>query len=102
MPLRLLLAALAACTLLCSCVKATDTKELTTNFTVVPEGLEDCKVFLWRSDSMDSLNVVRCPNSTTSTTYRVGKHSVTTVVIDGVTYTATPAASAAKPEGNCK
>lgn len=59
--------------------------ETTGEFTVVPEALKDCGFYeIWSEGSY--LRIVRCPNSTTSTTYSSGKSTVTTVVIDGVTY----------------
>lgn len=52
---------------------------------IMPAGMEDCKVY-GMSDGESYLNVVRCPNSTVTTTSG-GKNKVTTVVIDGVEYT---------------
>lgn len=52
---------------------------------MLPEELKDCGFFSV-SNGTDRMYVVRCPNSTTSTTYRVGKHDETTVVIDGAEY----------------
>ena len=53
---------------------------------VLPDELKDCKFYIV-TDGIRELRVVRCPNSTTSTTYNSsGKTSRTDVVIDGVTY----------------
>lgn len=52
---------------------------------VLPDELKDCKFYIV-TDGIRELRVVRCPNSTTSTTYSSGKTSRTDVVIDGVTY----------------
>ena len=48
----------------------------------LPAELQDCKLFKL-SDGIHSITVVRCPNSTTSTTYREGKSDRTSVVVDG-------------------
>ena len=61
----------------------------TQNFTVLPDELKDCKFYNVRSNTGSNLNIVRCPNSQTSTTYSVGKSTATTVVIDGKNYEAT-------------
>ena len=52
---------------------------------VLPDELKDCK-FYRVSNGEISMRVVRCPNSTTSTTYTSGKTTRTDVVIDGMTY----------------
>ena len=51
----------------------------------MPEELKDCTI-TYLQGKYTYLNVVRCPNSSTSTTYPVGKTTNTTVVIDGETY----------------
>nr|WP_200563205.1 hypothetical protein [Paraburkholderia aspalathi] len=48
----------------------------------LPPELSDCKLYKL-SDGLDSITVARCPNSTTSTTYREGKSDHTAVVVDG-------------------
>jgi hypothetical protein len=53
------------------------------NFPVRPPELSDCKFFKMSNSSGEKITVVRCPNSTTSTTERVGKQDQTTVVTDG-------------------
>lgn len=52
----------------------------------MPEELKDCTITQLRNAKLMHLNVVRCPNSSTSTTYPVGKTTNTTVIIDGETY----------------
>ena len=64
-------------------------EEKTQNFTILPDELKDCKFYGVRSNTGSNLNIVRCPNSTTSTTYKSGKTTTTTVVIDGKNYEAT-------------
>lgn len=59
-------------------------KDISEQYTL-PEELSDCTI-TYLQGKYTYLNVVRCPNSTTSTTYRVGKTTQTTVVIDGETY----------------
>lgn len=52
---------------------------------VLPDELKDCK-FYYVSNGGPYMRVVRCPNSSTSTTYTSGNTKRTDVVIDGVTY----------------
>ena len=61
-------------------------KDYTESFTNLPEGLKDCKIYYIKNGKDMSLSVVRCPNSTVSTTYKSGKTTLTTVVIDGKKY----------------
>jgi hypothetical protein len=50
-------------------------------------GLEDCTYYMVDPGGTSPImHVIRCPNSTTSTKYSVGKTTVNTVVIDGVEY----------------
>ena len=50
-------------------------------------GLEDCTYYsLTPGGSTSSIQVVRCPNSSTTTTYASGKTKRNVVVIDGVEY----------------
>lgn len=56
------------------------------NFPVRPDELKDCKIYQLESSGGGSITVVRCPQSATSTTYKSGKTTVNTVVIDGVEY----------------
>ena len=64
-------------------------EEKTQNFTQLPVELKDCKFYYVSSNTGSNLNIVRCPNSTVSTTYKSGKTTTTTVVIDGKNYEAT-------------
>lgn len=56
-----------------------------TNYPMPPE-LSDCSQYRLSNGVGSGIVVVRCPNSTTSTTHPVGKSKSTTVVIDGVEY----------------
>lgn len=56
------------------------------NFPVLPAELKDCKFYRVSDGNLYSLRIVRCPNSTTATTYSEGKTTSTTVVIDGIEY----------------
>lgn len=60
-------------------------KNVTSDYASLPEELKDCQ-FYRVNDRTSMLRVVRCPNSTTSTTYQSGRQKRTSVVIDGVTY----------------
>lgn len=68
-----MLALLSACT---------PTGREDTSYTVMPQGLRDCKVYTITNDSGGRLYVVRCPNSDTSTTYKSGKVNKTVVSSD--------------------
>jgi hypothetical protein len=59
------------------------TNDVTEKYSM-PAGLEDCKVFSLRGEDGTILKVVRCPISTTSTTYSSGRTTSTTNVVDGV------------------
>lgn len=48
-----------------------ETKEISANY-VLPKGLEDCQIYEMSAPTA-RLYVVRCPNSTTSTTTTSGK-----------------------------
>jgi hypothetical protein len=49
----------------------------------LPDGLKDCKFFTVKPNTDASvLNIVRCPNSSTSVNYRSGKSDFTTVTVD--------------------
>lgn len=58
-----------------------ETKESTANYDM-PEGLKDCKVYFMRSEGGGSITVVRCPLSSTSTTYSSGKSTATATVVE--------------------
>ncbi len=55
-------------------------------FGAMPEGLKDCKIFELQTTSGAQITVVRCPNSATSSTYRSGKSTKRTVIVDGGEY----------------
>lgn len=55
-------------------------------FPVLPDELKDCRFFYITNDKGESLTVVRCPISVTTTAYRQGKSTRTSVVIDGAEY----------------
>lgn len=73
--------------LLAACNSADATRETTHNYKrYLPPELVDCKVFVLDPPYGAKLHVVRCSNSTTSTTERQGKVDVNVVTIDGVEY----------------
>lgn len=63
--------------LFASCGK--ETREISGNYSI-PKGLSDCEFYSMKND-MNIITVVRCPNSSTSTTTS-GKYSQTSVVIE--------------------
>lgn len=65
---------------------------------VLPEELADCRFYQVDPGGMHPyLYITRCPNSTTSTTYRQGKVTRHTLVVE------TPEEEPVKPEeGSCK
>lgn len=62
-----------------------ETSSTEVKYDSMPPELSDCKTFYIRR-GLNSITVMRCPGSTTSTTYSTGKTSNTTVTIDGITY----------------
>ena len=52
------------------------------DFSVLPDGLKDCKFFYLRDGSGINITVARCPNSTTSVVSG-GKHKRTSITIEG-------------------
>lgn len=56
------------------------------HFPAMPKELADCRVFYLQNSKGNSLSVVRCPHSTTTTKERSGKSDRTVVTIDGVEY----------------
>lgn len=60
------------------------------NWPVVPEELKDCKFFVLQDSSGAAIQIVRCPLSDTSVTYKQGKQTANTVTIDGVKYVPSP------------
>ena len=60
------------------------TQDPSTNALQLTEGLEDCKMYSFkRWDGLeDPILIVRCPNSTVSTSYREGKKTRTVITAD--------------------
>jgi len=56
------------------------------NFPAAPLELKDCSFFRLENSDGYTIRVARCPNSTTTTTYQVGKTTQSVVTIDGVEY----------------
>lgn len=71
---------LALTLLLCACdpyVKSTAVN------VQLPEGLKDCKFYTVKPNSASlDLNIVRCPSSDTSVTYKSGKMTINTATIE--------------------
>lgn len=65
--------------LLSGCEKRTT--EYTSNY-VLPSGLEDCKIFNLNS-GFSNITAVRCPLSSTTTTYSTGKTTHSVSVVEG-------------------
>ena len=78
-------------------------KDLSHEFTVMPEGMKDCKIYGLVSNIGSRVTAIRCPNSSTITNFSSGKstHSVivvereqpqvlevkpTKITVDGITY----------------
>ena len=62
------------------------TEEATTHYEL-PREMSDCRIYdVCYKDGDNCIKAVRCPNSTASTTYMVGKSTATVVTIDGVEY----------------
>lgn len=58
------------------------TSEETSNYNL-PKELNDCKIYRLSSENIGStLNIVRCPLSSTSVSYSSGKHTVTTITTE--------------------
>lgn len=74
---------LAAVLMLTACEPTTSDK---TSTFALPDHLKDCTITNLSSTSAARLTVVRCPNSSVSASYPVGKTQQTTIVIDGQTY----------------
>lgn len=55
----------------------------------LPSDLKDCKIYEI-SNGSSRIKIVRCPNSTTSTTYQAGKTRKTVITIDGLEYELSP------------
>lgn len=81
--MKKVLAVLMVVALLSGCEM--ETKEVTHTF-LLPKGLEDCSIYSMSATSGAHIQAVRCPHSSTASTYKVGKSTQTTIVIDGVEY----------------
>lgn len=53
---------------------------------VLPEGLKDCKFYELMDSSGNTMKIARCPGSSTTMNYQMGKARATSVTIDGVEY----------------
>ena len=53
------------------------------HFSVMPPELSECKIYLLYRNGF-SFTIARCPNSTTTTTYRSGKNTTSTILVDTV------------------
>jgi hypothetical protein len=51
-------------------------------FEKIPEGLRDCKFFYLRNSNKVAMNIVRCPLSITTTSYKSGKTGVNVGTIE--------------------
>jgi outer membrane PBP1 activator LpoA protein len=91
------ISAVFALGILSGCEK--ETKENTSKY-VLPEGLQDCKVYNMRGEDGSELNVVRCPISSTTATYRSGKTNRTTTTIEAVEQIPTNAPTQVKSKGS--
>jgi len=54
---------------------------------VLPDGLKDCKFYELMDSSGNTMKIARCPASTTTMNYKMGKAQATTITIDGEEYT---------------
>lgn len=61
------------------------TDETTTTY-ILPQELKDCRTYHITGKDGSWMRVMRCPNSSTATTSKAGKSTLTTVVIDGIKY----------------
>lgn len=64
----------------------TPTASETTDTWKLPSELEGCTVSRLQQNALTYMNVVRCPNSTTTATTGKGKTQETVITIDGQTY----------------
>lgn len=74
---------LAATVLMVGCEPSNETR---TDEFKLPDYLSDCTITKLVDKNTAIFTVVRCPNSSTSTTYMNGRSSQTSVVIDGQKY----------------
>ncbi len=70
--------ALIAALLLAGCDAYTD--DVSDRYQL-PKGLQDCEVYRMTASRGKDLYVIRCPNSTTTTSYQDNKQEVNTVTI---------------------
>lgn len=66
-----------------------------------PPELEDCKFYRLSNDKGGEINVARCPLSSTTTTYNVGKTTHSSIVIDDGLIKI-PVENVEKPVDSCK
>lgn len=52
------------------------------SYPVLPDGLKDCKFYTISQGNLGYMRVVRCPNSSTSATYPVGKSVAHSAVVE--------------------
>lgn len=50
---------------------------------ILPEGLKDCKFYRLDYSNGGGMTVVRCPHSSTTTSYTSGKTTVNNTIVDG-------------------
>lgn len=56
-------------------------EEMDKFYSAMPEGLEDCRIFHVYA-SNDALDIVRCPNSSTTVNYQSGKSTKTVATVE--------------------
>ena len=66
-------------TMLMGCEK--ETKDYTKSY-ALPEGMQDCKIYEMRGTNSDKITVVRCPSSSTTTSYNSGKNKLSSTVVE--------------------
>lgn len=71
------------CVVLTAC--ESETKDVTRSYKITQE-LVDCKLYRLSDDGGGGITVMRCPNSTTSTTSSADKSRSAIIVIDSDTY----------------
>ena len=76
----ILLLSLSSMLLISGCGKKESIELTGQNLYAMPEELSDCKIFQLNAVERGALTVVRCPLSTTSTSYLFGKVTQTVVV----------------------
>ena len=91
------ISAVFALGILSGCEK--ETKEHTSKY-ALPEGLQDCKVYNMRGENGSEINVVRCPLSSTTATYKSGKSTHTTTTFEAVEQIPTNAPTQVKSKGS--